>query len=595
MNVLVYAGPEVLQTSLARSITLLKSLLSPNYTVQPISVQSLSSHPWAATCALLVIPGCSQRLSFSPSTASTIKSYVENGGAFLGLRVGAKTGWSESTLRFQDEASGASLSCHFSPGGEEPKTITLMSSQGESPVVHVLARYSEDSKPAAVNFKASRGNVVLWAVPIEVPLVSQDISDVHIDVAERRRLGLVRETLRLLGLYLPADSPSVAMQLLPLVLTGSPSRPGVVRQILDALEIQIAGKLADANDTFEFVDTQHGLERLHRARSQLLPKDVKPVIVFLDGTSPQLEDTPLFNIPQYYTDLSAARQQAGCPSNPVPWGVGEALLYGEVVTSTQTMLDKNPRLLSSLPVPFLSLASHQLAGRGRGGNTWVSPTGCLQFSLLLRVPLSQLPATKLVFVQYLFALAVVEACRHDNIMGRSGEAVRLKWPNDIYIVDGEQKRKVGGILVHTSFVGGLVSIVIGCGVNVLNGPPIASLAQVLSTEAHWKLNLERTAATIMATFEPMWNTFVSEHGSFSSFMDLYLERWLHSDQLVTITTTTPPRHVRVTGITADHGLLRTIPERDAWVSRASGSDDFIDLQPDGNTFDLMSGLIMTTK
>lgn len=79
------------------------------------------------------------------------------------------------------------------------------------------------------------------------------------------------------------------------------------------------------------------------------------------------------------------------------------------------------------------------------------------------------------------------------------------------------------------------------------------------------------------------------------FHDEPITQTRFSDQLVTITTTTPPRHVRVTGITADHGLLRTIPERDAWVSRASGSDDFIDLQPDGNTFDLMSGLIMTTK
>ena len=124
-------------------------------------------------------------------------------------------------------------------------------------------------------------------------------------------------------------------------------------------------------------------------------------------------------------------------------------------------LNRNPRLLADLPTPFLSLASHQTTGRGRGGNTWVSPAGCLQYSLLLRVSLSQVPASKLVFVQYLFALAVVEACRHENILGKVGEAVKLKWPNDIYIVDEAEKRKVGGILVNTSFTGGTVSIVIG--------------------------------------------------------------------------------------------------------------------------------------
>jgi biotin--protein ligase len=63
---------------------------------------------------------------------------------------------------------------------------------------------------------------------------------------------------------------------------------------------------------------------------------------------------------------------------------------------------------------------------------------------------------------------------------------------------------------------------------------------------------------------------------------------LCSDQLVTLTTTTPPKAVRITGITPDHGLLRTTPERTGWPS---GDEGFIDLQPDGNSFDIMAGLI----
>lgn len=117
-----------------------------------------------------------------------------------------------------------------------------------------------------------------------------------------------------------------------------------------------------------------------------------------------------------------------------------------------------------LPTPLVSLASHQLAGRGRGANVWLSPSGCLQFSLLLRLSLSTFPASKLVFVQYLFALAVVEACRDESVLGEAASPVRLKWPNDIYAVlgDGEgSKSKIGGILVNTSFSGGKVDIVIG--------------------------------------------------------------------------------------------------------------------------------------
>ena len=101
-------------------------------------------------------------------------------------------------------------------------------------------------------------------------------------------------------------------------------------------------------------------------------------------------------------------------------------------------------------------------GRGRGGNVWVSPSGCLQFSLLLRVSLSQMPANKRVFVQYLFGIAVTEACRDKNVLGEHGKRVRIKWPNDVYAVTerGETK-KICGILVSTSFSSGKAEIVIG--------------------------------------------------------------------------------------------------------------------------------------
>lgn len=91
-------------------------------------------------------------------------------------------------------------------------------------------------------------------------------------------------------------------------------------------------------------------------------------------------------------------------------------------------------------------------------------------------------------------------------------------------------------------------------------------------------------------------------------MDRYLDAWLHSyvsifrtyacealltspnsDQVVTLTSTTPHRRARIVGITSDYGLLRTIPETGGY----GGTQDFIDLQPDGNSFDLMSGMIMT--
>ena len=178
----------------------------------------------------------------------------------------------------------------------------------------------------------------------------------------------------------------------------------------------------------------------------------------------------------------------------------------------------------------------------------MSPTGCLQFSLRLRLSLASFIASKLVFIQYLFALAVVEACRDNKVLGEWGDRVRIKWPNDVYIVGDEETKttKVAGILVYTTFSGSHVDVVIGawsysvchamdllkyaigCGLNVLNPPPIASLARLLPPGMKHNLSIERTLAILMTKFEGMWNTFVGGKGSFEPFMDLYLDRWLHS-------------------------------------------------------------------
>ena len=96
---------------------------------------------------------------------------------------------------------------------------------------------------------------------------------------------------------------------------------------------------------------------------------------------------------------------------------------------------------------------------------WLSPPGCLQFSMLLTLPSSL--SSKIVFIQYLAALAICDAVDEDGRLG-----VKIKWPNDLYAevegvggseVGGGKKgrAKIGGILVNTNFVGGQWRIVVG--------------------------------------------------------------------------------------------------------------------------------------
>ena len=96
---------------------------------------------------------------------------------------------------------------------------------------------------------------------------------------------------------------------------------------------------------------------------------------------------------------------------------------------------------------------------------WLSPYGCLQFSLALRIPSAKVPMNKLVFLQYIFSLAIVEACRDEAVLGSYGETVQIKWPNDIYVALGEGERrelkKIGGVLVNTGIINNDSQIVIG--------------------------------------------------------------------------------------------------------------------------------------
>jgi biotin--protein ligase len=129
----------------------------------------------------------------------------------------------------------------------------------------------------------------------------------------------------------------------------------------------------------------------------------------------------------------------------------------------------------SLPTPIISLANYQLAGRGRTSNQWLNPTGCLMASTHFTIPTAM--AQKVVFVQYLHALAIVQAldpapAGADRDIGPLG--MRIKWPNDIYAVvktqgaDGkatEEKLKMGGVLVNSNYSRGAFKITSGASVD----------------------------------------------------------------------------------------------------------------------------------
>lgn len=116
------------------------------------------------------------------------------------------------------------------------------------------------------------------------------------------------------------------------------------------------------------------------------------------------------------------------------------------------------------------LAEHQGSGRGRRGRDWASP---LAANLYLSV--ARLFAGGLARLGGLSLVAGVAAVEALHALGF--DAVRLKWPNDLVVVDGGYGlRKLGGLLVEGGGEhAGPVRAVVGLGLNV-RMPPSAAAA-----------------------------------------------------------------------------------------------------------------------
>jgi len=141
------------------------------------------------------------------------------------------------------------------------------------------------------------------------------------------------------------------------------------------------------------------------------------------------------------------------------------------------------------------VAETQTHGRGRQGRVWTSPRGeNLLFSVLLRIPCSPSRVPPLALVCGLAVRDAIAKALGDEGVLRRGR-VRVKWPNDVVVVDavdpssddaGSRMKKIAGILVESSVLGSKVdSIVIGVGVNVHTRefpPELAPIATSLSLE-----------------------------------------------------------------------------------------------------------------
>jgi BirA family biotin operon repressor/biotin-[acetyl-CoA-carboxylase] ligase len=197
--------------------------------------------------------------------------------------------------------------------------------------------------------------------------------------------------------------------------------------------------------------------------------------------------------------------------------------------------------------PCLLVAEHQTRGRGRLGRLWQSSAGAsLTFSLGLALQPADWSGMSL-------AVGVALA----DALDPAGQAIGLKWPNDLWLRDPAGSatlgRKLGGILIETVAVGRSRMVVVGVGLNVLPqalgelGSGYACL-QELMPQVTAPQALHRVARPLAAALQQF------ARDGFGAFAERYARRDLLAGQPVTTTAPEVPQGV-AEGVGAD-GALR---------------------------------------
>ncbi|CAI4037765.1 hypothetical protein SMKI_04G0980 [Saccharomyces mikatae IFO 1815] len=684
MNVLVYNGPGTTPGSVKHAVESLRDFLEPYYAVSTVNAKVLQTEPWMSKTSAVVFPGGADLpyVQACQPIISRLKQFVtKQGGIFIGFCAGGYFGSSRVEFAQGDptmEVSG-SRDLRFFPGtsrgpayngfqynseiGARAVALNLPDGSQFSTYfnggavfvdadkfdnVEILAAYadhpdvpSSDSgkgqseNPAAVVLcDVGRGKVLLTGPHPEfnvrfmkkstdkhfLETVVEDLKAQEID-----RLKFMRMILTKTGLNCNNDFNYVrAPNLTPLFIVSAPNKHGYLQEMENNLlhhgactdNSEQCSELKAETDTFQFYKGYK--PSYNMARSSLLykePDEVPKTLIFPGEKehTPPSQYTPNFDMKEYFKYLNTQNT------------IGSLLLYGEVVTSTSTILNNNKSLLSSVPEnTLLHVGTIQVSGRGRGGNTWVNPKGVCASTAVVTLPL-QSPVTNrnisVVFVQYLSMLAYCKAIL-SYAPGFSDIPVRIKWPNDLYALNPVYYKrknlnlvntgfehtklplgdvepaylKISGLLVNTHFINNKYCLLLGCGINLTSDGPTTSLQTWVNilNEERQQLNLdllpaikiEKLQALYMNNLEVILKEFI-KYGA-AKILPSYYDLWLHSNQIVTLTDHGNTQAM-ITGITEDYGLL--IAKELVSGSSTQFTGNVYNLQPDGNTFDIFKSLI----
>lgn len=194
--------------------------------------------------------------------------------------------------------------------------------------------------------------------------------------------------------------------------------------------------------------------------------------------------------------------------------VGQNLLTIKQVDSTNNFLKEAVANSTPLPEGTVIMAEEQYAGRGQQNNKWNSEPGKnLTFSILLK------PAFLSLNDQYDLNVAVSVGIIK-GLQNVLTNAIKIKWPNDIYWGD----KKIGGVLIENLVQGSVIkNSIIGIGLNVNQVdfpdwvPNPVSVKQILHRDYDLKALLYDICSGIEAAY------LMLRAGNFEQLKALYLK------------------------------------------------------------------------
>jgi len=176
--------------------------------------------------------------------------------------------------------------------------------------------------------------------------------------------------------------------------------------------------------------------------------------------------------------------------------IGKNIIYLKRVDSTNNfalqLIKSKKEKYESLDGTVI-LAETQEKGRGRLERIWLSPSGGLWFTIILRTELKEKELPEVTLIAAYSVASVIDREYGINAI--------IKWPNDIYY----RQSKLGGILTEVEKADGSLFLIIGIGINanldVVDIAPLIKESTSIKIISGKDIEREQLLSKILLDFE----------------------------------------------------------------------------------------------